>query len=231
MPAYPQIASACAALATALSLPAQAQATRLPAALDPTALDAHVREAARTFGLPQTWIHAVIRQESRGRPNVVSRAGAMGLMQLMPKTWQRQRARYALGQDPFDPRSNILAGTAYLREMYDAFGMPGCLAAYNAGPARFLQWRNQGRALPAETRSYVAAIVATIGHAVGPNVQAQDIMATMSWTQSQLFPGMSSGQTLHDGNFSQGPKGASDPVGSKGQDGLFADVIRGQLPR
>jgi soluble lytic murein transglycosylase-like protein len=59
----------------------------MPAALDFTTLDSHVREAARTFGLPESWIHAVIRQESRGRPNAVSRAGAMGLMQLMPKTW------------------------------------------------------------------------------------------------------------------------------------------------
>jgi hypothetical protein len=230
MPAYRQIASACAALATVHSLPVHAQAARLPAALDAGTLDAHVREAARTFGLPETWIHAVIRQESRGRPNAVSRAGAMGLMQLMPRTWQRQRTRYALGQDPFDPRNNILAGTSYLREMYDAFGMPGCLAAYNAGPARFLQWRNQGRPLPAETRSYVAAIAATIGHAVGPIVQAQGIMATMSWTQSQLFPGMSSGQTLHDGNFAQGPEGASDSLGSKGPDRLFADIIHDQFP-
>ena len=230
MPAYSQISSACVALAIAISLPVYAQATRMPAALDVTTLDAHVREATRMFGLPETWIHAVIRQESRGRPSAVSRAGAMGLMQLMPKTWQRQRARYALGHDPFDPRSNILAGTSYLREMYDAFGMPGCLAAYNAGPARFLQWRKHGRALPAETRSYVAAIAATIGHGVGPIVQAQDIMATMSWTQSQLFPGISTGQMLHDQNFAPGQASASDPVGSKGQDRLFTNIIHGEVP-
>ena len=230
MPVCSQIARACAAFATAISLPAHAQATRLPAALDVATLETHVREAARTFGLPETWIHAVIRQESRGRPNAVSRAGAMGLMQLMPKTWQRQRARYALGHDPFDPRSNILAGTSYLREMYDAFGMPGCLAAYNAGPARFLQWRNHGRALPPETRSYVAAIAATIGHAVGPIVQAQGIMATMSWTQSRLFPGISTAQMLHDENSARGQPSTSNPVGPKGQDRLFADIFHGQIP-
>lgn len=230
MPAYSQIASACAALATAISLPVHAQATRMPAALDFTTLDSHVREAARTFGLPESWIHAVIRQESRGRPNAVSRAGAMGLMQLMPKTWQRQRARYALGHDPFDPRSNILAGTSYLREMYDAFGMPGCLAAYNAGPARFVQWRNHGRALPAETRSYVAAIAADIRHAPGPNVQSQSIRATMSWTQSHLFPAMSTAQVLPDQDLGHGEASAADPVGPKGRNRLFADIIHGQVP-
>jgi len=229
VPAYSQIASVCAALATAISLPVHAQATRLPAALDFTTLDSHVREASRTFGLPETWIHAVIRQESRGRPNAVSRAGAMGLMQLMPKTWQRQRTRYALGHDPFDPRSNILAGTSYLREMYDAFGMPGCLAAYNAGPARFLQWRNHGRALPAETRSYVAAIASSIRHSAGPIVQAQGIKATMSWTQSHLFPGMSTTQMLHDQDLGHSQASAADTVGPKGQDQLFADIIHGQI--
>lgn len=226
MPANSRIAWSCAALAAALSLPAQAQTQRLAAALDSATLDAYVRDAARMFGLPETWIHAVIWQESRGRPNAVSPAGAMGLMQVMPRTWQRQRARYALGQDPFEPRNNILAGTSYLREMYDAFGMPGCLAAYNAGPGRFRQWRNQGRALPAETRSYVAAISGAIGHSAVPHVQADGILVAMSWMQSQLFPGSSPGERLHDVYSAPKRAGAADPVAAKGQDRLFADIIQ-----
>lgn len=118
----------------------------------------HVREAAQRFGMPEGWIYAVIRIESAGRIRAVSSAGAMGLMQLMPATWARQRARLMLGTDPFDPRDNILAGTAYLREMYDRYGAIGFLAAYNAGPGRYEEWRERGRPLPLETRRYVASL-------------------------------------------------------------------------
>ncbi|MCC5967787.1 MAG: transglycosylase SLT domain-containing protein, partial [Natronohydrobacter sp.] len=72
--------------------------------------------------------------ESAGNPRAVSHAGAMGLMQVMPGTWAELRAAHQLVDDPFDPRDNILAGAAYLRQMYDRFGSPGFLAAYNAGP-------------------------------------------------------------------------------------------------
>ncbi len=110
---------------------------------------AHVAEAAQRFGLPESWIYAVMRTESAGRISAVSSAGAMGLMQLMPGTWARQRARFGLGADPFDPRDNIIAGTSYLREMYDSYGASGFLAAYNAGPGRYEDWRDRGRPLPA----------------------------------------------------------------------------------
>ena len=122
----------------------------------------HVRAAAQRFGVPESWIYAVIRIESAGRIRAVSSAGAMGLMQLMPGTWARQRARLMLGNDPFDPRDNILAGTAYLREMYDRYGAAGFLAAYNAGPGRYEEWRDRGRPLPPETRRYVAAVAALL---------------------------------------------------------------------
>ena len=119
---------------------------------------AHVSEASQQFGIPEQWIYAVIRAESAGRVRAVSRAGAMGLMQLMPGTWARQRARFSLGQDPFDPRDNVLAGTSYLREMYDRYGAQGFLAAYNAGPGRYEDWLAGRRSLPLETRRYVARI-------------------------------------------------------------------------
>jgi hypothetical protein len=82
----------------------------------------------------------------------------MGLMQVMPATFDELRARYDLNSDPYDPRDNILAGTAYLREMYDIYGAPGFLAAYNAGPARLDDYLSNTRPLPDETRHYVAAI-------------------------------------------------------------------------
>lgn len=118
----------------------------------------HVREASLRFGMPEHWIYALIRVESAGRVRAVSPAGAMGLMQLMPGTWAQQRALAGLGTDPFDPRDNILAGTSYLREMFDRYGFAGFLAAYNAGPGRYEQWRAGKRALPPETRRYVARL-------------------------------------------------------------------------
>lgn len=117
-----------------------------------------VREASARFNMPVSWINAVMRQESGGRANSVSPKGAMGLMQLMPATWNYLRAAYKLGDDPYNPHDNIIAGTAYLREMYDLYGSPGFLAAYNAGPGRYESCVRRHRALPAETRHYVAVI-------------------------------------------------------------------------
>ncbi len=149
-----------------------------------------VAEAAQRFGLPEEWIYAVMRTESAGRTGAVSSAGAMGLMQLMPGTWARQRTRFGLGSDPFNPRDNIMAGTSYLREMYDSYGAQGFLAAYNAGPGRYEDWRDRGRPLPAETRNYVAKISAMLQSGSTPNVvvDATVVQPTrISWTQSGLF--------------------------------------------
>lgn len=122
-----------------------------------------VEEASLRFGIPAAWIERVMDAESAGqtmlagRP-IVSSAGAMGLMQLMPATWAQMRRRLGLGSNPHEPRDNILAGTFYLRLLYDRFGYPGLFAAYNAGPARYAEHLETGRALPGETRAYVAAI-------------------------------------------------------------------------
>ncbi len=123
----------------------------------------HIAEASARFGIPVAWIERVMRAESGGltmlggRP-IVSRAGAMGLMQLMPGTWAEMRARLRLGSDPHDPRDNILAGTFYLRLMRDRFGYPGLFGAYNAGPVRYAAHLATGRALPGETRAYLASV-------------------------------------------------------------------------
>jgi len=95
-----------------------------------------VREAAQRFGVPASWIGAVMVIESGGDVLALSSAGAMGLMQVMPATWADLRIRYDLGDNPYDPRDNILAGAAYLRELHERYGSPGFLAAYDAGPGR-----------------------------------------------------------------------------------------------
>ncbi len=123
-----------------------------------TPVRSHVEVAAARFGLSVDLIETVIAVESNGQPRAVSSAGAMGLMQLMPGTWAQLRTRLGLGADPFDPADNILAGAAYLRELRDRYGEPGFLAAYNAGPGRY-EASLTGRALPLETRLYVARIV------------------------------------------------------------------------
>ena len=117
-----------------------------------------VDEAARRFGIPDTWVRAVMATESGGNARVVSPKGAMGLMQIMPETWADLRDRYSFGADPFDPHDNILAGAAYLREMFDRFGQSGFLAAYNAGPARVQRYLASLKTLPEETLRYVAKI-------------------------------------------------------------------------
>lgn len=119
---------------------------------------AWITEASRRFDIPTSWIRGIMRVESRGDTRAVSPNGAMGLMQLMPGTWADLQRRYGLGTDPFDPRDNILAGAAYLRELHDRYGTPGFLAAYNAGPARYEAFLATGRPLPGETRAYLGAL-------------------------------------------------------------------------
>ena len=132
----------------------------------------YIHEAAVRFSIPEAWIRAVMQQETGGRQisadgfPITSSAGAMGLMQVMPGTYDLLRQRYALGPDPYEPHDNILAGTAYLREMHARFGAPAFLAAYNAGPDRVDAYLNGSTMLPDETVNYVAAI--------GPRIGMQD---------------------------------------------------------
>ena len=125
-----------------------------------------IEEASTRFGIPTSWIERVIRAESRGyttlngRP-IRSRAGAMGLMQLMPATWTDMRARLSLGTNPDDPRDNILAGTFFLRLMYERFGYPGLFGAYNAGPGAYAAYLAGTRRLPGETVAYLGSVGGT----------------------------------------------------------------------
>lgn len=187
----------------------------------------HVAEASQRFGLPESWIYAVMRTESAGRIGAVSSAGAMGLMQLMPGTWARQRTRFGLGSDPFDPRDNIMAGTSYLREMYDSYGTTGMLAAYNAGPGRYEQYRDDGRPLPAETRAYVAKIAPQLQTASTATVFASAAPVQpvrVSWTQSQLFTARSDSSDSASGRFATPAPPQSRNAANAPLNGLFAPV-------
>jgi soluble lytic murein transglycosylase-like protein len=144
-----------AALALAIASPAQAQSVDY--------WRPYITEASLRFGVPSVWIERVMRAESNGKTTlkgwpIRSRAGAIGLMQLMPGTWQEMRLRLELGADPDNARDNILAGTFYLRLMYERFGYPGLFAAYNAGPARYAAHLATGAALPGETIAYLQTV-------------------------------------------------------------------------
>lgn len=145
-----------------------------------------IAEASQRFGIPERWIRAVIHVESAGDVRAISSAGAMGLMQIMPDTWTELRTRHRLGRDPYNPRDNILAGAAYLREMHDRYGSPGFLAAYNAGPGRYEQYL-AGRPLPTETRAYVAALVPLFGGGELPGPVTVAAADPQAWTRAPLF--------------------------------------------
>lgn len=152
----------------------------------------HVADAARRFGIPEAWIWAVMRVESAGNARAVSRAGAMGLMQIMPGTWAQLRARHGFGTDPFDVRDNIMAGAAYLREMHDRYGNASAmLAAYNAGPGRYEDYLTGGRPLPAETVAYLARLGSVTGTASIVEVAVVAPPDRFAWRRSALFVSMS----------------------------------------
>jgi hypothetical protein len=145
-----------------------------------------IAEASDRFAVPARWIRAVMQIESGGDDHATSPRAAMGLMQIMPDTWAELSARYGLGNDPFDPRANILAGAAYLKEMHDRFGPDGFLAAYHAGPLRYEQHLAAGRPLPAETLAYVAAVSSLLGSGHNERV-AFRIRPAVPWRRAPLF--------------------------------------------
>ncbi|TIU45950.1 MAG: lytic transglycosylase domain-containing protein [Mesorhizobium sp.] len=148
---------------------------------------AHIREAAKRFAIPERLLRAVMHVESVGDVHAVSSKGAMGLMQIMPATWEELRAKYRLGDDPFQPRDNILAGAAYLREMLDRFGRSGFLAAYNAGPGRYQEHLATGRPLPRETIDYVRKLAPLINGAVPIPTRARQGAGSASALGSAIF--------------------------------------------
>ena len=118
---------------------------------------AFIRAAEMRHALPSGLLEALVEVESAYQPFVVSRAGAMGLAQLMPATAK------ALGVlNPFDARANVEGGARFLRAMLDRFGSVSlALAAYNAGPAAVL--RSRGIPANSETPAYIRKVMIAWG--------------------------------------------------------------------
>lgn len=192
-----------------------------PAVIRDPASDLHgaaIAEASVRFAIPEHWIRAVMQAESAGDPHAVSHAGAMGLMQVMPGTWSVLREDHGLGADPFDPRDNIIAGTAYLRAMLDRYGtVGGMLAAYNAGPGRYDAYLSEGRPLPAETRAYVAMLAPRLdGKAPLPN------RATVAdWREAGLFADSSAAHPLQNGGSPDADRPARETGPAAPNPGIF----------
>lgn len=196
---------------------------RTVAASEQHSIDIYIADAARRFGIPEHWILAVMEAESAGNPRAVSHAGAMGLMQIMPGTWAELRAAHRLGDDPFDSRDNILAGAAYMRQMYDRFGSPGFLAAYNAGPARYQEHLDTGRTLPLETRNYLAILAPLIADGTDVARAVNNPQRTQDWRDAPLFA--ATAEAGHSpGDDTQ--RIASDAS----QYGIFVPLSRGRTP-
>lgn len=140
--------------------------------------------ASLRFDVPEPWIAHVMALESsgsttlNGRP-ITSRAGAMGLMQIMPDTYAGLRTRYGFGADAYDPHDNIFAGTAYLHELYQRYGYPNLFAAYNAGPSRVDDFVTRGRPLPRVTDAYVAALTDSNLPSDSPPGDSQNAVSTV----------------------------------------------------
>ena len=139
--------------------PAPAQPTRIVSGAgltENTSFDPIIESASGKHGVDARIVKAVIQVESSFRPRARSPKGAMGLMQLMPRTARQYAAR-----NPYDPKSNIEAGTRYLSKLLSEFDLPLALAAYNAGEGAV---RRFGGIPPyAETQAYVAKILSLLG--------------------------------------------------------------------
>jgi soluble lytic murein transglycosylase len=138
--------------------------------------DATIRRAGAAYQIDPAWVAAEIRAESVFNPNAHSAANAMGLMQVLPGTGLATAQRLGLpwggAQSLYDPDTNIVVGTAYLRELLDRYGgLPYmAIAGYNAGPTPLARWQALHAGMDAdfwietisykETRDYVARVLA-----------------------------------------------------------------------
>ena len=116
--------------------------------------DRLITEAAQTYEVPFPLLKAIIKAESNFDPKAVSKAGAAGLMQIMPDNFKNFKIK-----DPFNPWENIMGGAGYFSRLLDRFGgeLPLALAAYNAGPGMVDRYKD----IPPfrETRNYVKKVI------------------------------------------------------------------------
>ncbi len=215
-----------AATASTRSSPPDRSSSVVPSP-DPWA--AHVAEAAKRFAIPERWIRSVMAVESVNDPAALSPKGAIGLMQMMPATWEELRAKHNLGNDPWQPRDNIVAGAAYLREMHDRYGsVAAMLAAYNAGPAGYDAHLATGRALPAETIDYIAKITPMIDGTASV-ARSTGSPSRPTWSRAPLFVARSTVRTgdgldaadRHPDRLSKRPAVADHSALVPPSDGLF----------
>ncbi|MER8785111.1 lytic transglycosylase domain-containing protein [Mesorhizobium sp. M1006] len=169
----------------------------------------YIREAAKRFAIPERLLRAVMHVESVGQVHAMSSKGAMGLMQIMPPTWEELRTRYRLGNDPYQPRDNIFAGAAYLREMLDRFGRNGFLAAYNSGPGRYEEHLAAGRPLPRETIDYVRKLAPLINGSVPIPMRARQGAGRASAPEAAIF---AHGINTRNSSAAQGERETNVPV-------------------
>lgn len=158
----------------------------------------YIREASQRFSIPQSWIRAIMNQESGGHQYlhghlIRSVHGAVGLMQIKPATYEILAHRYHLGPDPYNPHDNIMAGSGYIRELYDHFGSPLFVAAYNCGPQCVENYRQHGTPLPDYARAYLAAVAPHLGDSVpmaapnaSPNTVPVEVVQTQPNAQSNM---------------------------------------------
>jgi soluble lytic murein transglycosylase-like protein len=134
--------------------PAPPEPVKVAAAAKSVDLDEVIREVSRRSRLDADFIASVIRAESGGNTQAVSRKGARGLMQLMPGTADQLGVK-----NSFDAAENVDGGVRYLMQLLQQFNydVAKALAAYNAGPQRVAQYK--GVPPYRETRAYVARII------------------------------------------------------------------------
>lgn len=126
-----------------------------------------------------------------------------------------------------------MAGTSYLRDMYDRYGAYGMLAAYNAGPGRYEDWRDKRRPLPAETRAYIARIAPMLqtGRSATVFASASPVQTIRrSWTQAELFAVREDAPANASGSFAAAAPPSSNPAQPVHPDSLFAPVS-GSIPQ
>ena len=186
------------------ALPAPVAATPVVRELTPVGdVESEIRDAAKLYNLDPALVRAVAVQESGLRNEARSRRGALGVMQMMPKTARE------LGYDAADLRGNVRAGAAYLSMMMDTFGgdVKRALAAYNAGPGAVKRF---GGVPPFnETRTYVSSIM---GHmaASAAVAMSQPLSTTMAQIGVRAVQGAASGaaQAVQAAGRAAGPLAA-----------------------
>jgi hypothetical protein len=194
-------------------------------------VDGFISEASERFGIPAAWIRAILRVEGGEDARVGSRRGAIGVMQIPPEMWTELRLRYALGDDPSDPRDNILAGTAHLREMYDRYGSNGFVAAYHEGPTRYDEHLKTGSPLPLETQADVAVLAPLIESGRKDVAGSTARAKVTSWRKAPLFVAQPKRGSSNDPSASSMPTEHSPPSQSKADQPAFAPHSSGLFVR